>query len=300
MKTVFGDLEEFLMIKEAIVKNKFNSNLLILSKDEETAMQFAKEVAASVFCSSHTICGECEGCVKTNKETNPDLLVFPKQKTFQVEDANSIVESSTLKPMIFGRKIYLILNVDNSTPAAQNKILKILEEPPKNVLFLLTATNESKILPTIKSRCSQVLVKNLNKKVLQNYFEVENDERFNLAYDFGEGFLGSVRFALNHPNFEELNELAGSIISNLKSSKEIPLFSSKICKDKQVFEIILKLLLLKFSKMINSGNIEYNNLCLAEIIEAITLAKHQIESNVNINLIADNLLMKILELKYIQ
>ena len=47
MKTVFGDLEEFLMIKEAIVKDKFNSNLLILSKDEETAMQFAKEVAAN-------------------------------------------------------------------------------------------------------------------------------------------------------------------------------------------------------------------------------------------------------------
>lgn len=298
MKTVFGKTKEFLMLQDAIIKNKFNSNLLILSKDEETAMQFAKEVAFAVFCSSHSICGSCEGCIKTEKETNPDLLIYPKQKSFQVDDANSIVETSLLKPMIFGKKIYLILNIDNSTPAAQNKILKILEEPPQNVLFLLTASNETKILPTIKSRCAHILVKNLDKNTLQDFFDAKSESRFNLAYEFGEGFIGATRFALEHPNFEELNAMADSVIFNLKSSKEVALFSSRICKNKQQFEIILKLLLLKFSKMINSGNIEYSDLCLVEIIEVITLAKQQIESNVNINIIADNLLMKILELKY--
>ena len=67
----------------------------------------------------------------------------------------------------------------------------------------------------------------------------------------------------------------------------------------KTFETTLKLLLLKFSKMINSDNINYSKLCIAEIIKEITLAKQQLDSNVNISLIADNLLIKILELKYI-
>lgn len=300
MKCLFKNYNEFQTIKYSIENNILPNALIIFSPDSETNKQFVKEVALSFFCKTHNLCKQCEGCIKTEKETNPDLLIYPRDNSFQVADATEIVENIVLAPMIFENKIYIINDIDNSTIAAQNKILKVLEEPPSSVKFILTATNESKVLQTIKSRCSQITLPALNKIDIKNFISFScSDEEFDMAYTFGEGYLGKTLFALKNKNFTNLNQFTNSIINELKSSKQIIEFSSKMSKVKEDFKIILDLLQIKFSKLLNSNNKEYSNLCIVEILKEILKVQQEIESNVNQNIQADNLLMKMLELKYL-
>lgn len=301
MKRLFQNSNEFKNIDFSIKQNNFPNALLVLSPDSETNKQFVKEIALSFFCNSHNFCSVCEGCIKTEKGTNPDLLIYPKEKTFQVTDAKEIVDSAIMAPMIFKNKIYVINDIDISTIAAQNKILKVLEEPPASVKFILTATNETKVLQTIMSRCVKVSLPAIDKQTVKDFVsQAQSDIDFDIAYAFGEGYLGRIQFALENKNFKELNLLADSIINDLKSSKQIIEFSSKITKNKGNFEIILNLLQIKFRKMLNLNNVSgYSKICIVSILDEILKVQKEMESNVLQSIQADNLLMKILELKYL-
>lgn len=301
MKRLFQNSNEFKNIDFSIKQNNFPNALLVLSPDSETNKQFVKEIALSFFCNSHNFCSVCEGCIKTEKGTNPDLLIYPKEKTFQVADAKEIVDSAIMAPMIFKNKIYVINDIDISTIAAQNKILKVLEEPPASVKFILTATNETKVLQTIMSRCVKVSLPAIDKQTVKDFVsQAQSDVDFDIAYAFGEGYLGRIQFALENKNFKELNLLADSIINELKSSKQIIEFSSKITKSKGNFEIILNLLQIKFRKMLNLNNVSgYSKICIVSILDEILKVQKEMESNVLQSIQADNLLMKILELKYL-
>ena len=299
VKKLFSGIKEFENISKAIKEGTLPNAILVVCPDSETNKQFAQEVCSSFFCAEKSACGNCEGCVKTEKETNPDLIVYPKEKAFQVADAKEIVDNAILSPMIFSEKIYLIHNIDLATVPAQNKILKVLEEPPASVKFLITCTNETKVLPTIISRCVKVNLMQLEKHRLQEFLGQEATQNFNNAYDYGEGYLGKTIFALENKQFEGLNSLAEDIIYNLKSSKEIISLSSKISKNKEQFLIILNLLQVKFRKILEIGTEGYSKLCVVCILDAILQIQKEVESNVLINLQADNLLMKILECKYL-
>ena len=72
-----------------------------------------------------------------------DIKVYPKNnEKLLVADSNEIVAESFIKAVNLPYKVFIINNVDASTEEAQNKLLKILEEPPENVYFLLGATSE--------------------------------------------------------------------------------------------------------------------------------------------------------------
>jgi DNA polymerase-3 subunit delta' len=83
----------------------------------------------------------------------PDLKIYPKKDSkLSVADANEIIDDSALKPVEGDKKLYIISDFDTTAPLFQNKLLKILEEPPEGVYFLLGASSLSPILSTIRSR----------------------------------------------------------------------------------------------------------------------------------------------------
>ena len=83
----------------------------------------------------------------------PDLKVYPQpDKKLTAADAAAIVEDAALKPLEYDKKLYIISDFNNASPIFQNKLLKVLEEPPAGVHFLLGATSLSPVLDTVKSR----------------------------------------------------------------------------------------------------------------------------------------------------
>ncbi len=96
-----------------------------------------------------------------NVETKPKPL---KRKTIGIDAIKELQHRVSLKPMEGTWKIFIIDRADTMTTDASNCFLKILEEPPNHTLFILVADNESRILPTIRSRCQIVRFGYLNRK----------------------------------------------------------------------------------------------------------------------------------------
>ena len=83
----------------------------------------------------------------------PDLKVYPRPDAKLTADAAAeIVEDAALKPLEYDRKLYIISDFQTASPIFQNKLLKVLEEPPAGVHFLLGATSLAPVLDTVKSR----------------------------------------------------------------------------------------------------------------------------------------------------
>ncbi len=91
-------------------------------------------------------------------ENFSDCLFYPKEegKKLLVEDAESILEECTLAPVESDKKVFLIGDFAEANIQTQNKLLKLLEEPPKGVIFLLGATSSFSVLTTVLSRTKKL------------------------------------------------------------------------------------------------------------------------------------------------
>ncbi|MBQ8427850.1 MAG: hypothetical protein IJX18_01195 [Clostridia bacterium] len=124
---------------------------LLLSADEDILRESLLFFAGVFFKDNDRACALIE------KESFCDCLVFPKAgKKLTVEDATTIVEEAGIHPLEGEIKLFIVDGFQNASPAVQNKLLKILEEPPQGVCFLLGATTEFSLLPTVLSRVKKL------------------------------------------------------------------------------------------------------------------------------------------------
>lgn len=87
------------------------------------------------------------------KNSHPDLLYFPSDAKLGIEQARKIKEHFSLKPYSAKGRVVVLEDASKLTDEAQNALLKTLEELPEHALFILGAASESKLLPTVISRC---------------------------------------------------------------------------------------------------------------------------------------------------
>ena len=87
------------------------------------------------------------------REAYPDCRIYPEQgKKFNAEAAVALIEDCAMRPSAGDKKLYVISSFEDCSAVVQNKLLKVVEEPPDGVSFLLGATTLSPVLPTILSR----------------------------------------------------------------------------------------------------------------------------------------------------
>ncbi len=101
-------------------------------------------------------CGTCFSCSATRAGNHPDFIEIDAASHTGVDNVRTILESATHAPLLSSRKVYLIDEVHMLSKAAFNAFLKMLEEPPASVIFILATTELDKIPDTVKSRSFQV------------------------------------------------------------------------------------------------------------------------------------------------
>ncbi|MEZ4712208.1 MAG: DNA polymerase III subunit delta' [Caldilineaceae bacterium] len=121
--------------------------------------------ARALLCTapSERPCGVCRSCRLIQSGNHPDFrLVAPVDREgaadrgnglLRVEQASAIIRDSILSPLEGRYKIFLLQDMQQANESFANKLLKTLEEPPAHVILLLTASERSRLLPTIVSRC---------------------------------------------------------------------------------------------------------------------------------------------------
>ena len=114
-------------------------------------------------------CCECLNCLSIDKENNIDVIELDAASKTGVSDVREIIENVTYKPVSALKKIYIIDEVHMLSKSAFNALLKTLEEPPKDVLFLLATTEMQKIPLTVLSRCQHFELKRIDFNILSNH-----------------------------------------------------------------------------------------------------------------------------------
>ena len=105
---------------------------------------------------AHVPCGQCKPCRKVAESIHPDVVytaTAPDKKEITVDQIRALRSDAWIRPNEGRRKVYVITPADAMNPAAQNALLKVLEEGPAYAAFLLDAARPGRLLDTVRSRC---------------------------------------------------------------------------------------------------------------------------------------------------
>lgn len=129
----------------------------------------ARVFAMAYFCgrAPADACGECADCHRFLQGNNPDFKeVAANGSTIKIDQVREVQREAQFKSYGGKGKVYLLSQAENLTPEAANCLLKVLEEPPPGTVFLLTADNPYRLLPTILSRCQQIPLRRVSPDVI--------------------------------------------------------------------------------------------------------------------------------------
>lgn len=244
--------------------------LIIESPDSERAERLAVLLSMTAVCAEQNKpCGKCKNCLNAERKNHPDIFyqeLPPKKKQYSIDQMRDLIKDAYILPNEAQAKVYILKNCDERfSKTAQNTFLKLSEEPPENVLFLLLCKNAQSLLETIRSR-----------------FTV-------------------IRLRGTKQTDEMAREAAHSIIVGITETREYPLLKALgALKDKdRAPEILAEVkLCLRDALVVLSGGtpigdpeaarIPATRLTRKKIIEMIELcdsSDNQIKQNVNINLL---------------
>lgn len=129
-------------------------------------------------------CNECENCKNITNSIPIDVIEIDAASNRSVNDADDIIQKVALAPVQSRYKIYIIDEVHMLTNQAFNALLKTLEEPPKNVIFILATTEVHKVLDTIKSRCQRFDFKRITTSDIAKHLRyISDQESINITDD---------------------------------------------------------------------------------------------------------------------
>ncbi len=233
-------------LKNAIELNKISHAYLFTGPRGTGKTSTARIFAKSLNCKEGpTInpCGVCENCIDITNSTPMDVIEIDAASNRKVEDAQNILEKVMYAPVNSRYKIYIIDEVHMLSTTAFNALLKTLEEPPKNVIFILATTEVHKVLDTIKSRCQRFdfkrittddIVKHLRYISDKEKINITDDALFTIAKNSAGGMRDSIALLdqlsvldgeeaistddinnlLGRLSFDTLNSLADKIVDS--------------------------------------------------------------------------------------
>lgn len=138
---------------------------LITAPSREESLRAAHTIAQAALCvGAHPPCSQCRPCRKVLSGIHPDVITVSRpiddkgreRREISVDQIRRLIADACVLPNEADRKVYIIDQADTMNSAAQNASLKLLEEPPKGVIFLLCAVNAQLLLPTVRSRCAEI------------------------------------------------------------------------------------------------------------------------------------------------
>ncbi len=225
-------------------QKKIHPTLLITGLDGVGKRSMVLHLIQKLFCDQPgkllEACGNCKSCKRAQQNQWMDLFWLEPETgdddtrlgTHKIDVFRELKTKLGLGPIEEPFKIVVITNADRMTPQAANSILKTLEEPPPNWIFILTATDASRLLPTILSRCMEIKLRPLEAKeiytILQQIQGVEfQSNKTRVASRAAEGSISRAQYFLEEETWKIRDQILG-FLSNPASEwmKLIETFST--------------------------------------------------------------------------
>ena len=311
-------LKEF----QDLIKEKKSNNLthsyMLISKDNYLLQLFSKALAGLILCKDN-LCTTCTHCQKVIADSHPDIFIYPKDKDIKKDDINDIREHLAYKPFEADGKVFLLDKFSTANDTSQNKLLKSLENPPQNTYFILCVNNEIPVLPTIFSRCKKIYLQPLSEDKIEDFIRpiAQNANTKNIASIAGGSLDKAVNLVQNNSYMQSYDVVLEVLERLNKSSTMLPLCAKMYAKAQSLEEILeimesvledVLYIRLNRQNLITNKHLKDRLIAIAEkysadcvdlIIKKIYEIRKQIDFNCARNGLIDNLLLYILEVKYL-
>lgn len=156
--SLFADSKALLTIEKIVSSGKIPHAFLIEGNVDDKGIPLATTLAKGCMCEGEVKpCDKCKQCISITNASNPDLTVVTAEegkKHISIDQIRAIRQEAFIKPHASLRRVFIIKNAELMNEAAQNALLKVLEEPPQNVVFILLVSSRTLLLQTVLSRCT--------------------------------------------------------------------------------------------------------------------------------------------------
>lgn len=273
-ESILGHENEINILKNGISEGKISHSYLFSGPAGIGKLLIAKEFAKAILnVDNLNGCADYKYICK--REDKKNILVE------QIRD--NIVNDIYVSPASGDKKVYIIDGCEYLNDAAQNALLKTLEEPPKHAVIILIASNSSNLLPTVISRVYKINFSKLSSEVVDEYIsEKFNTKLDNNIIEFADGSIGFVLEIINEKLTDELNKI-NELYANMINKDVI-----KCLKQTEEIDFGKKHMLDYLQHILFYDN---KYLC-TEIVEK---AKERLKYNGNYDIVIDNMILKCIE-----
>ena len=191
-------------LKASVSRGRVSHFYLICGPKGSGKHTLANLLAAAALCrADQKPCMTCAACRKVMAAAHPDFITVddPEKKVVPVDLIREARADIYVQPNEGSRKIYLFPRAQDMGIPGQNALLKVLEEPPSYGVFLLLTDNPEKILPTVRSRCTELTLQALPEAVLRQALEQEypnlDPQTADAVIEQSGGYLGQAKQLLD-------------------------------------------------------------------------------------------------------
>lgn len=279
---------------------------------------FVKRILCEAPISSGA-CGVCPACKQISSKNHPDVFYLTKQKdkkTLGIEEIREqIIKQVYIKPFIAQKKVFIINDGDDLTTEAQNGLLKVLEEPPSYVTFIILVTKQSMLLDTVLSRSCVLNLHPAPKddviSYLKSNFPDKTDSEIEFSAKFSQGIIGKAIKILNDEDYKSLFfEISRQMANVMNEKKALVNFHRFLIDNKENIDIIIEFMLiyLRDALLVCEGlqdmvvcaeNFKNNNLNIknkkmyVHSIDSVIAYKNALMTNVNFTILSLDFLLEI-------
>ena len=150
------------VLQGIISNNRLAGAYLFAGGSSEDKLGSARSFAETVNCLNGTACGQCQSCHKASKGVHPDIIIIEREdekNKISLEQMQQLKRSVRFGPSESKKLFAIIKEADILTAEASNSLLKVVEEPPDNVIFIFICEREDALPRTIYSRCQIIRFK---------------------------------------------------------------------------------------------------------------------------------------------
>lgn len=303
---------------KTLLKDKESGRLshtyLLLSEDMEYCRQFAKIMAGIMLDLEEFSAGHN----KLEKDIHPDVNILGSEEKITTPMVTELSSDVYVRPYETDKKVYILLNMNDTNEEAQNKLLKTIEEPPSSVFFILASKTERKLLQTVLSRSKKLELDLLDQETISKML-LENglsQKEVNICSACSGGVFSRAYRMASDKEFLSMYQNIFKCLYKMNTSRDILEYTSVFAQKNvnkeefaDLFMIIVRDLCMVKSgaeELVSNGHKkdelkiiaeQYSLEALYKIIKYCLQLKEDLVYNTNVTASVDEFLLKLVEVK---
>lgn len=226
-QNIFGNAPRIEHLKKILSEEKFPHAVIFSGVEGIGKRKIAENCAAALLCENSNVeaCGVCESCRMLAAGSHPDFYIVEPEKSksapnIKIGQIRTLQNEVSLQPNHSNCRVVIIDGAELMNNAAANCLLKTLEEPTGQTIFILTSANRAGLLMTLRSRCGTVNFEKISSEQIKNALEMRGveSERAETVSLIADGSFGRA-LKLEESGGYEIREDALNFLENLLAKK---------------------------------------------------------------------------------